>query len=85
MQFVGFEGRDLSRHASPPNLGILSLRHPVSNLQAYRAQLRARGVVIAYEATGVRISGVGSADLIAVRDPDGNLTEFYQARRSASR
>ncbi|HZG46254.1 MAG TPA: VOC family protein [Allosphingosinicella sp.] len=85
MQFVGFEGRDLSRHASPPNLGILSLRHPVSNLQAYRAQLRARGVVIAYEATAVRISGVGSADLIAVRDPDGNLTEFYQARRSASR
>jgi hypothetical protein len=28
MQFVGFEGRDLSVHLVPPNLGILSLRHP---------------------------------------------------------
>jgi catechol 2,3-dioxygenase-like lactoylglutathione lyase family enzyme len=79
MQFVGFEGRDFSAHAAPPNLSILSLRHPVTNLAAYRARLTARGVATAYEARAVRVAGAGSIDLVAVRDPDGNLTEFYEA------
>jgi catechol 2,3-dioxygenase-like lactoylglutathione lyase family enzyme len=82
MQFVGFEGRDLSAHAVPPNLGILSLRHPVSNLAAYRARLAQSGVEITYEASAVPVPGAGVIDLIAVRDLDGNLTEFFQARQA---
>ena len=69
MQFVGFTGRDVSADASPPNLGILSLRYPVSGLSAYRATLSARSVPFVY----------ASATMLAVRDPDGNLTEFYEA------
>ena len=69
MQFVGFTGRDVSTDASPPNLGVVSLRYPVSGLSAYRATLGSRGVAFAYASPG----------RIAVRDPDGNLTEFYEA------
>ena len=79
MQFVGFEGRDFASQASPPNLGILSVRYPVRDLAGYRTALEARGVTIVYSAQGIAIGGIGKVDLFAVRDPDGNLTEFYGA------
>jgi catechol 2,3-dioxygenase-like lactoylglutathione lyase family enzyme len=77
MQIAGFRGRDHSAGASLPNLGIISVRYPVSDLTAYRSYLEGNGVAFAYEAKGVEIGGIGTVDLIAVRDPDGNLTEFY--------
>ncbi|MFM7404586.1 MAG: VOC family protein, partial [Erythrobacter sp.] len=79
MQFEGFAGRDLSAHASPPNWGIISVRYPAARLGAYRALLEASGVSAAHEANDVPVGGLGTLDLVAVRDPDGNLTEFYHA------
>jgi catechol 2,3-dioxygenase-like lactoylglutathione lyase family enzyme len=79
MQIDGFTGGDVSEHALPPNLGILSVRYPVRDLLAYRAMLEQRGVTIAYEASGVAVAGIGKANLIAVRDFDGSITEFYEA------
>jgi catechol 2,3-dioxygenase-like lactoylglutathione lyase family enzyme len=79
MQFVGFEGRDFAAQANPPNLGILSVRYPVRDLAGYRAALEARGVKPVYSAKGIAIGGIGKVDLFAVRDLDGNLTEFYGA------
>lgn len=78
MQFVGFAGKDVSAHASPPNLGILSVRFPVTGLSAYAAQLASRGIKPAYQADGVTLGGIGVVSLLAVRDPDGNLTEFFE-------
>jgi len=80
MQFEGFEGRDYSAHASPPNLGIISVRYPVRDLSAYTQFLDANGVARVFAANDVAIAGTGEVDLVAVRDPDGNLTEFYHAR-----
>ena len=78
MQIEGFTGRDLSEFAQPQNLGIVSVRYPVRGLTAYRAQLATRGVAATYSADGVSVGGLGKVDLFAVRDPDGNLTEFYE-------
>jgi catechol 2,3-dioxygenase-like lactoylglutathione lyase family enzyme len=78
MQFVGFEGRDFAAHASPPNLGIISVRFPVVGLADYRAKLEANSVAIAYEAINVELKGIGKVNLLAVRDPDGNISEFYE-------
>ena len=80
MQFEGFTGRDLSAHAAPPNWGIISVRYPVARLDAYRVLLEANGVAVVQEAADVPVSGLGTLDLVAVRDPDGSLTEFYHAR-----
>jgi catechol 2,3-dioxygenase-like lactoylglutathione lyase family enzyme len=80
MQFPGFTGKDVSSHASPPNLGILSVRYPVKNLSVYVDQLRARGIAPVYQAQSVKMAGIGTTDMIAVRDPDGSLTEFYEAK-----
>lgn len=78
MQFVGFEGRDFSDDASLPNLGIISVRYPVENLAAYKQLLIDREVAIAYEGSSVKLPGIGTTSLLAVRDPDGNITEFYE-------
>lgn len=79
MEMQGFTGTDQSAHASPPNLGVLLLRFPVRDLAAYRQSVEAKGTAIAYAANRVKITGLGTVDLFAVRDPDGNLTEFYHA------
>lgn len=78
MQFVGFDGRDFASHASPPNLGIISVRFPLMDLAAYRTRLEANAVPIAYQAKGVTLKGIGTVNLLAVRDPDGNISEFYE-------
>ncbi len=78
MQIEGFTVSDVSIHASPPNLGILSVRYPVNNLAAFRSKIEARGVTVFYEGQAVQISGIGPVNIIAVRDPDGNITEFYE-------
>lgn len=83
MQIEGFTGSDHSAHASAPNLGILSVRYPVRQLAAYRAAVEQQGAAIAYHRESVSIAGLApgstKTNLFAVRDPDGNLTEFYGA------
>lgn len=84
MEFEGFEGRDFAAYASPPNFGILSVRYPVGDLATYRAFVETNGVRVEREASQIAIEALEGADgpaaLFAVRDPDGNLTEFYDAR-----
>lgn len=80
MEIQGFMGRDLSAFAMPPNLGIISVRYPVNDLHAYQANLESRGIKPTLAAEAVAVSGMsysGRVNMIAVRDPDGNLTEFY--------
>ncbi len=80
MQIEGFTGRDLSAFAVPPNLGIIAVRYPVRDGPAYQALLRQRGIEPAFSGQAVTIAGLAPASrvgLFAVRDPDGNLTEFY--------
>jgi hypothetical protein len=50
----------------------------VQGLESYKASITSKGVAIAYEAAAVRVSGLGVINLFAVRDPDGNISEFYE-------
>ncbi len=77
MQFVGLDGKDASSSASAPNLGILSIRYPVADLTAYAKTVHDKGVTPVYTGTAIPIGGLGQVDAFAVRDPDGNITEFF--------
>ena len=82
MQFEGFDGRDYSAGASPPNLGIISVRYPIRDFEGYRAALAERGVEPVHAGSEVAIPSLGAnskTDIMAVKDADGNLTEFYRA------
>ncbi|MDI9348332.1 MAG: VOC family protein [Methylacidiphilales bacterium] len=78
MQLEGFNGVSVADFARPPNRGIISVRFPVDNVSSYRSRLIEQGVAIAYEAKALEIVGIGKVDILAVRDPDGAITEFYQ-------
>ncbi len=84
MQFEGFEGRDFSEHAALPNLGIISVRYPVRDLKGYLAMLEAASIAPEMEGSAIPIEalrgGGAATHIAAIRDPDGNLTEFYDAR-----
>lgn len=77
MQFPGFTGRDFSSLASPPNLGILTVRYETSDADALAAAYKARGIPVAYGPATISMPPYGSVRVFAVRDPDGSLTEFF--------
>jgi len=83
MQFVGLSGKDVAAHAHPPNLGLLSVRYPVIGLAAYRRRLADHQVPLIYSAAALKVEGLGKVEAIAVRDPDGAITEFYETGRHA--
>jgi catechol 2,3-dioxygenase-like lactoylglutathione lyase family enzyme len=82
MQIEGFTGRDLSAFAAAPNLGILSVRYPVRDLRSYLAGLSTRGIEQAFGSlisNPFAIDGLPQlTDIAGMRDPDGNITEFYE-------
>jgi catechol 2,3-dioxygenase-like lactoylglutathione lyase family enzyme len=80
MQITEFTGIPQGAHARAPNLGILSVRYRVKDLAGYRAALARAGVTPVQQGSAVPVKGLGTVDLFAVADPDGNLTEFADAR-----
>jgi catechol 2,3-dioxygenase-like lactoylglutathione lyase family enzyme len=56
------------------------VRYTVRDLAGYRAAIAAAGVTLVQQASAIPIKGLGTVDLFAVADPDGNLTEFVHAR-----
>tara|TARA_R110000772_G_scaffold222143_1_gene332553 strand:+ start:5324 stop:6328 length:1005 start_codon:yes stop_codon:yes gene_type:complete len=79
LQFHGAEGKNVSALASPPNLGIVTLRFPVDNLAALRTHLLANDVEIISQAS-LNLPPYGQVDMLAIRSPDQTWIEFYQAR-----
>ncbi|NNM00396.1 MAG: VOC family protein [Gammaproteobacteria bacterium] len=78
MQFKGLDGRDVSARALPPNLGILSLRFPVSDLRARRGAIKAGGVGAYFRPARLPLPPYGNVEMFAVRSPDGALIEFFE-------
>lgn len=82
MQFAGLDGRDLGDRAVPPNLGILSVRYPVPDLDAALARIEAAGGAAWRGPTDVDLAPYGSVRLMAVRAPDGAIVELYSENSS---
>ncbi|WP_166423641.1 VOC family protein [Paraglaciecola sp. 20A4] len=78
LQFHGAKGKNVSALASPPNLGIVTLRFPVDNLPALRTHLLASEVKIVSQAS-LDLPPYGQVDMLAIRTPDQTWIEFYQA------
>jgi len=78
LQFHGAQGKNVSALASPPNLGIVTLRFPVDNLVNLRAHLVQHNVEIVSQSR-MRLPPYGDVELLAIRTPDNTWLEFYQA------
>lgn len=78
VEWDGLEGRDLSARAVPPNLGILTLRFPVSDAVARAQEIEARGGSLRAQPTIVSLPPYGDVTLFSVTTPDGVFLEFFQ-------
>jgi hypothetical protein len=79
VQWTGFEGRDFSDRAIPPNLGHLALRWPVENLEAHLARLQENGIALFAGPATVSLPPMGDVRLCTVRTADGAMIELIQA------
>jgi len=76
--FDGIKGRDFSDRAQPPNFGIITYRIHVPDLEAFAAQITARGVVLHRPIARANIAPYGEVKLMVVRAPSGAWLEFFQ-------
>lgn len=78
LQFEGATGVDFSLRAVPPNLGILMLRFPVSDMSAFFAHIESQGIEIAVPVTETLLPPYGHVALMAIRGPGGVWLEFFE-------
>jgi hypothetical protein len=76
--FDGVKGADFSERAQAPNLGILALRFPVADLDAYRKRLAEHGVTPVNGPSILPIEPYGEVEIMTIRAPEGAWLEFYQ-------
>jgi len=76
VQWDGFTGRDFAERAVPPNLGIMALRIPVTDVRAKAAEIVRRSGVLFSEPATMTLAGRGDVTLLGTRSPDGALIEF---------
>lgn len=77
LQFEGATGEDFSSRAVAPNLGILTLRFPVNDMQVFVSHLEAKGIDITMPVTSVNMAPYGELQILAIRGPGGVWLEFY--------
>ena len=82
--FDGVTGADHSGLAEAPNLGILALRFPVADLEAYRQRLAEHGVIPINGPSTITMKPYGSVEIMTVRAPEGAWLEFYQPKMNDS-
>lgn len=79
VEWDGLEGRDLSDRAVAPNLGILTLRFPVSSAAVSAEEIEKRGGTLRTQPGVVSLPPYGEVSLFSVTTPDGIFLEFFEA------
>ena len=80
LAFDGALGRDYSARAQPPNLGILTLRFPLSDMDGFVAHLAAEDIEVVVPPTDLALAPYGDVELTAIRGPGGVWLEFYASK-----
>ena len=80
-----FKGKDCSALAHPPNLGILMLRFPVRNAEAYAKKIVKNGAVLTSPLQEMDLHPYGRVKIFAVRSPEGAWLEFIELVDKGSR
>jgi catechol 2,3-dioxygenase-like lactoylglutathione lyase family enzyme len=77
IEFDGIGGRDFADRARPPNLGVLSLRFPVRELDVLASTLTEAGFAPTTRGSA-RLPPYGVVEVLVVRGPNGEWLEFYE-------
>jgi len=78
MRFVGLEGVDHASRASFTNRGIVSLRLPVANLDAWVSNVRSKNIQVRQSAEPAQLAPYGRIKLAWVQSPNGGIVEAFE-------
>jgi catechol 2,3-dioxygenase-like lactoylglutathione lyase family enzyme len=77
LQFHGATGKNVSHLAQPPNIGIATLRFPVSDLNALNTLLQNNSIKVESREK-MHLLPYGLVDILGIKSPDNTWLEFYQ-------
>jgi hypothetical protein len=78
-QFTNATGYDFTSRANPPNLGIMTVRVPVSDVKALRERIVSAKIDMPSDLQIVRLAPYGAVRALAVRSPgSGMWLELFQ-------
>ncbi|MFN7674231.1 MAG: VOC family protein, partial [bacterium] len=78
MRFVGLEGVDHAPRANFTNRGIVALRLPVANLDAWVSKVRAKGIEVSTIGQPSRLAPYGRVKTAWVQSPNGGIVEAFE-------
>lgn len=78
LSFEGLTGTDFAARSEPGNLGIFTLRFPVTDIDQFHAHVRKQDIDIALSPTNVSLLPYGDGRLMAIRGPGNVWIEFYE-------
>ncbi len=76
--FEGLTGTDFGARSELANLGIFTLRFPVSDIDRFHAHVRDQQIDVALSPTDVSLLPYGDGRLMAIRGPGNVWIEFYE-------
>jgi catechol 2,3-dioxygenase-like lactoylglutathione lyase family enzyme len=74
----GMTGVDFSGRAEPPNLGILTMRVPVDDLDALAARVKVKRYPIHVPTMQLTMPPYGPVKMMALKAPNGARIEFFE-------
>ncbi len=74
---AGMTGKDFAPRAKAPNRGILALRVPVPDLDAFAADFKARGGAISTPPVTLDLAPYGRVKILAITAPNGARIDFF--------
>ncbi len=80
MQIEGITGKDYAGFAAAPNLGLLLLRFPCTDLDTYKKRIVEKGIVLHRDIATLEVAPYGKIRTFVVRSPDGVWLEFFEAK-----
>ena len=78
VEFMDLEGIDYSNKCAAPNLGILSIKFPVENIQQTKKIILNRKPDLKVKIESIKIKPYGNVEIITVKTPDGSSVQFYK-------
>lgn len=74
----GLTGRDFRDRAEPPNLGIVTMRVPVDDVDALERDVKSKDYPIHVPVTGLTLPPYGPVKMLALKAPNGARIEFFE-------
>ena len=77
IEFMDIKGLDHSEKCHAPNLGLLSIKYSIEDMQQTLGMLKSRGLQ-SVDVNDIQLQPYGDISIFSLSSPDGAIIEFYE-------